>query len=65
MAVKRKKAKPSVAFQGEVPKLTLRMPLDDKKVAAIQKCLKKGELRITVSRVNLASGRIGDAWLYD
>jgi hypothetical protein len=65
MAVKRKKAKPSVAFQGEVPKLTLRMPLDDKKVAAIQRCLKKGELRITVSRVNLASGRIGDAWLYD
>ena len=65
MAVKRKKAKPSVAFQGEVPKLTLRMPLDDKKVAAIQKCLKKGERRITVSRVNLASGRIGDAWLYD
>ena len=63
MAVRKKKA--SVAVQGAIPKLTLRMPLDAKKVAAIQKCLKKGELKITVSRVDLASGRIGDAWLYD
>jgi hypothetical protein len=64
MAVKRK-SKASVAVQGDIPKMTLRMPLDARKVAAIQKCLKKGELRITVSRVNLATGRIGDAWLYD
>lgn len=61
----KRKTKASVAVQGAIPKLTLRMPLDAKKVAAIQKCLAKGELKITVSQVNLASGRIGDAWLYD
>ncbi|MGH2720379.1 MAG: aminopyruvatide family RiPP [Actinomycetota bacterium] len=31
----------------------------------MQKCLEKGQLTITVSKVDLASGRIGDAWLYD
>jgi hypothetical protein len=66
MAVKRKtKTKASLALQGDIPKLTLHMPLDAKKVEAIQKCLKKGELKITVGRVNLATGRIGDGWLYD
>ncbi len=61
----KKKTKASLALQGAIPKMTLRMPLDAKKVAAIQRCLKKGELKITVGRVDLASGRIGDGWLYD
>ena len=32
---------------------------------AIQKCIAKGSLRVTVSNVDLAAGRIGDGWLYD
>ncbi len=63
-AVPKKKA-PTVALTGTLPKLTLNMPLDARKVKAIQKCIEKGNLTITVSKVDLAAGRIGDAWLYD
>ena len=45
--------------------MQLDMPLDARKIEAIQKCLEKGHLTITVSEVDLASGRIGEAWLYD
>lgn len=61
---KRKKV-PSIAVQGEIPKLTLNMPLDAKKIKAIQRCIAKGELKITVSKVDLKAGKIGEAWLYD
>lgn len=54
-----------IALGGAIPKLTLDMPLDDKKIAAIKRCIAKGQLRITLSRVDLAAGRLGDAWLYD
>jgi anti-sigma28 factor (negative regulator of flagellin synthesis) len=50
---------------GVLPKLTLNMPIDEKKAAAIQKCIAKGSLKITVNKVDLARGRIGDIWLYD
>jgi hypothetical protein len=60
----RKKA-PSIAVTGTIPQLTLNMPLDARKIKAIQRCIEKGNLRITVSKVDLAAGRIGDAWLYD
>jgi hypothetical protein len=60
-----KKKSPSIQVTGKIPKLKLSMPLDEKKIAAIQKCLKKGQLTITVSKVDLGAGRIGDAWLYD
>ena len=56
---------PTLAVEGVLPKLTLNMPLDAKKVKAIQKCIEKGTLTITVSKVDLAAGRIGQAWLYD
>lgn len=61
----RAKRAPSIAVTGTIPKLTLNMPLDARKIKAIQKCIEKGSLSITVSKVDLAAGRIGDAWLYD
>lgn len=65
MAERSKRKAPTIQLEGTVPKLHLDMPLDERKIKAIQKCLEKGHLTITVSKVDLASGRIGDAWLYD
>ena len=48
-----------------IPKITLDMPLDEKRIKAIQKCLDKGRLRVVVNKVDLATGRLGDGWLYD
>ncbi len=59
------KKAPSISIEGNIPKLTLNMPLDAKKIAAIQRCMEKGKLSITISKVDLAAGRIGEAWLYD
>lgn len=59
------KKSPTLTLTGTLPKLTLNMPLDARKIKAIQKCIEKGSLSITVSKVDLAAGRIGDAWLYD
>lgn len=56
---------PTISVQGGIPKLKVDFPLDDKKIAAIQRCIAKGSLSITLSRVDLAAGRIGEAWLYD
>lgn len=61
----KKAKKPSIAVTGTIPKLTLNMPLDARKIKAIQRCIEKGELKITVSKVDLASGRLGEGWLYD
>ena len=56
----------SISTEGHaISKLTLSMAVDEKKVAAIRKCLEKGSLRITLTKVNLATGRLGDGWLYD
>jgi hypothetical protein len=41
------------------------MPLDARKIAAIRRCLEKGTLTITMSRVDFSRGRVGDPWLYD
>ncbi len=60
-----KKDGATIKVKGKIPKLEFSMSLDDKKVAAIQRCLAKGKLTITVSRVDLAAGRLGDAWTYD
>jgi hypothetical protein len=56
--------KASIAL-GSIPKLTLSMPLDAAKAKAIQRCIAKGTLKITISKVDLGAGRVGDAWLYD
>lgn len=59
------KSASSIAIQGGIPKLTLNMKLDATKIAAIQRCIAKGTLKITVNRVDLATGRLADPWLYD
>ena len=64
MAAKKKKS-PRIELKGGIPKLTLQMPLDAKKIKAIQRCIEKGSLTISVSKVDLASGRLGEGWLYD
>lgn len=57
--------KPKVSVKGAIPTMTLEMPLDEKKIKAIQRCIDKGTLKITVNKVDLGTGRLGDAWLYD
>ena len=57
--------KATVSVAGAIPKLKLTMPLDAKKVAAIQKCIAKGSLTITLSKLDLVGGKLGDPWLYD
>lgn len=59
-----KKAR-AIGVKGSIPKLSFEFPLDEKKIAEIQRCLAKGKLSISVSRVDLAAGRAGDPWLYD
>jgi len=46
-------------------KLTMAMPLDAAKVKAIQKCIDKGTLKVTLNRVDLNTGKLGAGWLYD
>ncbi len=66
---KRRKAAPikrtAIKADLQIPKLKLSMPLDARKIAAIQRCLAKGQLTITVSRVDLITGRAGDPYIYD
>jgi anti-sigma28 factor (negative regulator of flagellin synthesis) len=54
---------PTAALTGD--KLKLNFPLDASKVAAIKRCVAKGKLTVTVNKVDLSTGRIGEAWLYD
>ena len=56
---------PQIALLGTIPKVQLTMPLDDRKIAAIKRCLDKGTLTITLSRVDFARGRLSDGWIYD
>jgi anti-sigma28 factor (negative regulator of flagellin synthesis) len=56
---------PTIEVQGSIPKIKMDFALDNKKVAAIQRCLAKGQLSIQVSRVDLSAGRLGEAWEYD
>ena len=68
MAAKSKKAKvkgPSISIEGKLPKMTLDLPVDEAKIKAIQKCLEGGQLSVTVSKVDLAAGRMGDGYQYD
>jgi anti-sigma28 factor (negative regulator of flagellin synthesis) len=54
--------KPSIV----IPKLTLSMPLDEEKVKAIQRCIAKGTLKITISKMDLGARLLGEeAWIYD
>ena len=55
----------TVAFSGTIPKLELNMPLDAKKIAAIQRCIEKGTLTVSLSKVDLTGGKLAGPWLYD
>ena len=59
------KRAPSIAVEGTIPKLTLNLPLDSEKIAQIQRCIAKGKLSVTVSRVDLTRGRLDDPYKYD
>ena len=43
----------------------LEFALDPERIAAIQRCLEKGTLRVTISKADLSRGRVRDPWLYD
>ena len=62
---KRAAKRASVKTEGAIPKLTLNMPLDARKIKAIQRCIERGQLTLTINRVDLATGKLGEAWLYD
>jgi len=55
----------SLALTGAIPKMRLSMPLDAKKIAAIKRCIDKGTLTVTLSKVDLGGGKLGGPWLYD
>lgn len=55
----------SIALSGTIPKMQLSMPLDAKKIAAIQRCIAKGTLTVSLSKVDLTGGKLGGPWLYD
>ncbi len=55
----------TIALSGTIPKLQLNMPLDAKKIAAIQRCIAKGTLTVSLSKVDLTGGKFGGPWLYD
>jgi hypothetical protein len=59
------KKKGAVKKAATVPKAKINFALDEQKIAQIQRCLAKGKLSISVSKVDLAKGRVRDAWLYD
>ena len=61
MAKARKPSRRAAAAPGS---MKLSFALDPKKVEQIQRCLKKGRLTITVSKVS-ALGRADNGYLYD
>jgi hypothetical protein len=65
MAKATRKRRASVKVQGTLPKLTLSMPLDAKKINAIKRCIERGTLKLTVNKVDLSSGRLGEGYEYD
>jgi hypothetical protein len=62
---KRSKKAKIIGARGVIPKLSLNIPLDAEQIEAIQRCIKKGKLNIRISKVDLAAGKVGEAWLYD
>ena len=58
-------AKTSAKKATTAAKHRVEFALDPEKVAAIQRCLEKGTLRVTVNRADLLKGRVKDPWLYD
>jgi len=46
-------------------KLRLDFPLSAAKVEAIQRCIAKGTLSVTINKVDLGAARLRGPWLYD
>jgi hypothetical protein len=68
MAKKAKKAKKARKLSSSAAATTglkLDFKLDKSKVEAIQNCLKKGKLTITVSKIDALGGRNANSYLYD
>jgi anti-sigma28 factor (negative regulator of flagellin synthesis) len=65
MAKKAARAKKATVKASGPSKLTMEMPLNAARVKAIQRCIAKGTLRITIKKVDLSTGKLGEAWLYD
>ena len=57
--------KPKKAGTAAASKVKLDFALDPARLEAIKKCLAKGKLTLTVSKVNLGAAKIRDPWLYD
>jgi len=50
----------------KAPHLKLSFPVGKEKIAAIQRCLSKGQLTITISKVELLKGgRAKNGYIYD
>lgn len=66
-STKKTSAKKSRAAKPTSDQVTLNLALDAGKAEAIKRCIDKGQLSITVSRVNLDAGRVrlGDPYKYD
>jgi hypothetical protein len=56
---------PLAKGQSESDKVTLNVALDAEKIQAIQKCLAKGTLRISMSKAGATGAEKTDPWLYD
>jgi len=56
---------PLAKAQSESDRVNLNVALDADKVRAIQKCLAKGTLRISMSKAGATGVVKGDPWLYD
>jgi hypothetical protein len=53
------------AASSAVPHMKLNFKLDQKKIEAIQNCLRKGKLTITVSNISKLGIRGTDPYIYD
>jgi anti-sigma28 factor (negative regulator of flagellin synthesis) len=62
-----KKAAPAKTARAAIvgAKLQLEFPLTAAKVAAIQECIAKGTLTVSVNKVDLGAARLRGPWLYD
>ena len=58
----KKSAKKSMKSRAKVK---LHLPLDAAKVEAIQRCLAKGTLTVTLSKADIGRLRLGDPYQYD
>jgi anti-sigma28 factor (negative regulator of flagellin synthesis) len=65
MARAKKPGTSKASIAASLPKLTIEAQLDEAKVKAIQRCIAKGSLKITISKMDLGAARGGESWLYD